>query len=152
MFKKVLRDSARSGILFLNLFSYLQEAVVYPSFPYLVAYYLGYLVVALAITVWVSRILQSSGRVFLLDACRGDAELASSVNRLLTVGFYLINVGYIACTINTYQPLNDPRQIIEMETTKLGGILLVQGIMHTVNIFLLTRVKQRAANPVAAVS
>jgi len=125
---------------------------MYSSSSYLIAYYVGYLVVALAVTVWIARILESSGRVFLLDACRGDSDLAASINRLLKVGFYLINVGYIACTINTYQPLNDPRQIIEMETTKLGGILLVQGIMHTVNIFILTRVKQRSSSTVAAVS
>ncbi len=125
---------------------------MYPSSPYLIACYASYIVIALAVTVFIARILQSSGRVFLLDACHGNADLAASINRLLTVGFYLINVGYIACTINTYQPLNDPRQVVEMETTKLGGILLVQGIMHTINIFILTRVKQRSSGPVAAAS
>lgn len=52
-----------------------------------VACYSSYLVISVALTVWVARTLYRSGRVFLLDAFRGNEELADSVNRLLVVGF-----------------------------------------------------------------
>ena len=59
-----------------------------------VAAYLGYLVLSVGLTIWVARTLAKNGRVFLVDAFGGNAELADSVNKLLVVGFYLINVGY----------------------------------------------------------
>ena len=58
--------------------------------------YAVYLAISLGVTIWVAKTLHRNGRVFLVDAFRGNAELADSVNHLLVVGFYLINVGYVA--------------------------------------------------------
>ena len=62
----------------------------------IVACYVSYLAISIALTIWVARTLYRSGRIFLLDAFRGNEALADSVNHLLVVGFYLINIGYIA--------------------------------------------------------
>ena len=45
---------------------------------------------------WVARTLHRNGRVFLVEAMDGNEPLADSVNTLLVMGFYLINIGYIA--------------------------------------------------------
>ena len=50
-----------------------------------------YLAVSIALTVWVARTLFRNGGVFLADGFEGRAEPADSVNRLLVVGFYLVN-------------------------------------------------------------
>lgn len=70
---------------------------------YIVAAYVVYLTISLALTVWVARTLERNGRVFLIDALQGNAELADSVNRLLVVGFYLINVGYVTLALVFYK-------------------------------------------------
>ena len=57
--------------------------------------YFIYLAISLAVTVWVARTLQLRGRVFLVDTFHGQADLADSVNHLLVVGFYLINIGFV---------------------------------------------------------
>ena len=57
--------------------------------------YLGYLTLSIAVTVWVARTLHRNGRAFLVDAFHGQESLADSVNHLLVVGFYLINLGWI---------------------------------------------------------
>ena len=57
--------------------------------------HLAYLSISVALTVWVARTLHRNGRVFLVECFRGNTELADSVNHLLLVGFYLINVGYV---------------------------------------------------------
>ncbi|MDQ3266018.1 MAG: hypothetical protein M3Y59_20590 [Myxococcota bacterium] len=59
---------------------------------FMVATYLAYLVISIGITVWVARTLQQNGRVFLVDAFLGKETLADSVNHLLVVGFYLVNL------------------------------------------------------------
>ena len=53
--------------------------------------YLVYLVIALFITIWTANALYKNGHRFLLDIYNGDEDLASSVNNLLRVGFYLLN-------------------------------------------------------------
>ena len=61
--------------------------------------YLIYLALSIGLTVWVARTLHTNGRRFLLDTFQGDGELADSVNRLLVVGFYLINLGFVALAL-----------------------------------------------------
>jgi hypothetical protein len=107
------------------------------------ACYFSYLVISIALTVWVARTLRRSGRVFLADAFHGNAELADSVNHLLVVGFYLINVGYVALALKTTAPLNSLREIIELESAKIGWVLLILGAMHCFNILVLARMRSR---------
>jgi|SRR5271154_213756 len=113
---------------------------------YVTACYFSYLVISIALTVWVARTLQRSGRVFLIDAFHGNAELADSVNRLLVVGFYLINAGYIALALKTEEPLKTLREVIELESTKLGVVLLILGAMHFFNILVLARMRKNSSN------
>ena len=102
-----------------------------------------YLAISLAVTVWVARTLHKNGRVFLVEAFQGNAERADSVNHLLVVGFYLINVGYVAMALRTNAILDTPRQSIEMVSDKIGGILLVLGMMHFLNLYVFHRLRRR---------
>lgn len=117
---------------------------------YLTACYLSYRAISIALTIWVACTLHSSGRVFLIDAFHGNADLADSVNRLLVVGFYLINVGYIALALKTEDSLRTLREVIELESTKLGVVLLILGAMHFFNILVLGRMRKNSANALHA--
>jgi hypothetical protein len=114
------------------------------------ACYLSYLAISIALTVWVARTLHRSGRVFLLDAFHGNESLTDSVNQLLVVGFYLINVGYIALALKTAYPLNGFRDVIELESGKIGVVLLILGGMHFFNMFVLARMRRRSNRELAA--
>ena len=114
------------------------------------ACYLIYLALSLGLTIWVARTLHRNGRIFLLDAFHGNAPLADSVNQLLVVGFYLINVGYIAIALKTTSPLNDIRQMIELESVKLGVVSLILGAMHFFNILVFARMRHRATGTYTA--
>ena len=61
--------------------------------------YLIYLGLSIAATIWVARTLHRNGRIFLVDCFHGNTDLADSVNHLLVVGFYLINVGFVALAL-----------------------------------------------------
>jgi hypothetical protein len=125
-------------MVLLNTFSYKKKESAMNS----AGCYFSYLVISVILTVWVARTLHGSGRVFLLDAFHGNADLADSVNRLLVVGFYLINVGYIALALKTTDPLVTLRQIIELESTKIGVVLLILGGMHFLNILVLAKMRR----------
>jgi hypothetical protein len=110
------------------------------------AVYFTYLAISIVLTMWVARTLFRSGRVFLLDAFHRNAELADSVNHLLVVGFYLINVGYIAVALKTTSALSNLREIIELESGKIGVVLLILGAMHFFNIAVLAKMRRRGSN------
>ncbi|HTB95940.1 MAG TPA: hypothetical protein VK716_02960 [Terracidiphilus sp.] len=112
--------------------------------------YLSYLAISITITVWVARTLHRSGRIFLLDAFHGNAELADSINQLLVVGFYLINAGYIALALKTTDPLANLRAMIELESGKIGVVLLILGAMHFFNMLVLARMRRRTTEAKAA--
>ena len=115
---------------------------------YVAACYLSYLAISIAVTIWVARTPHRSGRVFLVDAFHGNEPLADSVNQLLVVGFYLVNVGYIALALKTADALANLRAVIELESTKIGIVLLILGAMHFFNIFILARMRRHRLHSV----
>ena len=74
-----------------------------------------------------------------MDVFKGDEAIADSVNQLLVVGFYLINLGYISLMLKISDPVTDARQGIEALAAKMGLVLLVLGGMHFFNLFLFSR-------------
>jgi hypothetical protein len=108
------------------------------------ACYFSYLAISIGLTVWVARTLHHNGRVFLVDAFHGNEELADSVNHLLVVGFYLVNIGYIALALKTTDSLATLRQVIELESVKIGVVLLILGAMHFFNILVFAKMRNRS--------
>jgi uncharacterized membrane protein len=112
---------------------------------YTVGTYLLYLAISIVLTVWVARTLFANGRVFLVDVFHGNEKLADSVNHLLVVGFYLINLGYISFMLRLGYDVKDVRYSIEALSLKLGAVLLVLGCMHFLNLLVFSRMRRQAA-------
>jgi hypothetical protein len=102
------------------------------------------LVLSLVSTIWVAKTLHKNGRLFLIDAFSGNVALADSVNHLLVVGFYLVNIGYVALALKTPDAVNTVRNSIELVSDKIGVVLLVLGVMHFFNLFVFSRMRKRA--------
>ncbi len=114
----------------------------------IVVTYAVYLMISIALTIWVARTLFKNGRIFLVDVFHGNEALADSVNHLLVVGFYLINFGYVSLALKIDTPVDDARQSIEALASKVGLVLLVLGGMHFFNLFLFSRIRNAALNSV----
>ena len=111
---------------------------------FLVVTYSLYLAISIALTVWVARTLFRNGRVFLVDVFHGDDTMADSVNHLLVVGFYLINLGYVALALKMGYDVNNTRTSIEALSQKVGWVLLVLGLMHFFNLYVFSRIRRRS--------
>lgn len=108
------------------------------------ATYLVYVTLSVLLTVWVARTLSKHGLPFLADVFRGNPLLATSVNRLLVVGFYLLNLGFVSFNLRLGLRVWDAAQATEELSTKVGLVLLVLGGWHFVNLWILQRMRQRA--------
>lgn len=106
--------------------------------------YTLYLVLAVAMTVWVARTLHKSGRIFLVDCFHGNTDLADSVNHLLVVGFYLMNIGFVSLYLKTADEIVGARGVFEALSGKMGVVLLVLGGMHFFNLYVFTKMRRRA--------
>jgi hypothetical protein len=107
------------------------------------AIYTAYFLVSLGMTIWVARTLHKNGRLFLIEAFSGNQELADSVNHLLLVGFYLINLGFILLFLRVGPKPADIVQGVEYISTKLGIVILVLGGMHFFNMFNFSRMRKK---------
>lgn len=106
--------------------------------------YALYLALAVSMTVWVARTLHKNGRVFLIECFHGNNELADSVNHLLVVGFYLVNIGFVSLYLKTTEEVLGARGVFELLSDKMGIVLLALGGMHFFNLYLFTRMRKRA--------
>jgi hypothetical protein len=109
--------------------------------------YLIYTPVSLLLTIWVATTLFRHGRRFLLDVFGGDESLADSVNHLLVVGFYLVNLGYVTLQLKLDTAPDAASGVIEALATKVGLVLVVLGAMHFGNLFAFTSMRRRAQQP-----
>jgi len=112
----------------------------------IVATYLTYLLISVTLTIWVARTLHKRGSIFLVDAFHGNKELADSVNHLLVVGFYLINIGFVSLALKTADSINTSRAAIELLSDKVGMAMLILGGMHFFNLYVFSRIR-RSAQP-----
>ncbi|HLQ53185.1 MAG TPA: hypothetical protein VK162_02805 [Streptosporangiaceae bacterium] len=106
--------------------------------------YLLYLLISVGITVFVGSALSRSGRTFLLDVFGGNESLAEAVNRLLVVGFYLLNLGFVTLTLRATGEISGARQAVQLLSVKIGEMLLVIGALHFANLALFTRLRRRS--------
>lgn len=98
--------------------------------------------VSLALTFWLARTLFRNGAVFLEDVFGSDPRMAESVNKLLVVGFYLLNLGY-ACLLLEAPPAASTVAAVETLARKLGFLLVSLGAVHFANLYLFHRIRRR---------
>ena len=110
---------------------------------YLVPVYVAYAVLSLGLIVWIARTLFKNGAVFLEDVFKESPRLAEAVNRLLVVGFYLVNLGYASLMLRAERSASAV-EAIEVLSWKLGFLLLSLAAMHFVNLYVFHRIRRRA--------
>jgi len=113
----------------------------------IVTTYLVYVLISVSLTIWVARTLYKRGGIFLVDAFHGNVELADSVNHLLVVGFYLINIGFVSLALKTAAVIDTSRAAIELLSDKMGMVLLILGAMHFFNLYVFSRIRRSARVP-----
>ena len=104
--------------------------------------YLTYIFISVLITIFVSRTLSKNGEVFLIHGFKGDRELAQSVNHLLVVGFYLLNLGFVLLKLEASSGIHSLEKLLIYLSSNLGLVLFILGIMHFFNMYVITRFRR----------
>ena len=112
--------------------------------------YILYLLITIAITVWVARTLSRNGVVFLIQCFGQNETLARSTNHLLVVGFYLVNIGFITLTLSLGRGPATLPEAIRFLSSKVGLAVLVLGAMHFFNMGAIARFGRKVSGWIEA--
>jgi hypothetical protein len=104
--------------------------------------YAVYVVIATTLTAWLARTLFRSGVAFLHDVFAEREELADAVNRLLVVGFYMLNLGYALYILRAARGL-DAFEAVQFLVNRLAILLVTLAGMHFLNVFVFWRIRSR---------
>lgn len=106
--------------------------------------YFTYLAVSVPLIVWVATTLAHNGKVFLADVFAGSDELAGAVNKLLVVGFYLLNLGFVSLYLRISEPVADLGGLLETLSVKIGVVTLTLGVLHFFNVYVFNAIRRRS--------
>ncbi len=107
---------------------------------YLLLTYLIYAVATIGLTGVLARTLFSNGTVFLSEVFE-DQAMARAVNRMLVVGFYMLNLGY-GFLLFRLGGAETTLAATENLVTRLGMLLVSLGVIHFVNIAVFWKIKR----------
>ncbi|WP_276482149.1 hypothetical protein [Paraflavitalea pollutisoli] len=112
--------------------------------------YIIYLLITYLITVRVGWNFYRNGRVFILTLLRGDQLLTDFINRILLTGYYLMNLGYAALMLRTWDTIGTWQALLASIVVMTGRILLTLSVMHFCNmgvIYWIAQKQFRATKP-----
>jgi hypothetical protein len=96
--------------------------------------YIIYLFITYLITVHVGLRFYRNGRVYILRLLHGDEKMTDSINNILLVGYYLLNLGYASLMISTWKTITKWAEMTGSISTMTGKIMLALAIMHFWNM------------------
>ena len=102
--------------------------------------YVVYVAIAATLTIWLARTLFRHGTAFLHDVFSERPELADAVNRLLVVGFFMLNLGYALYLLRASRGL-DAFEATQFLVNRLAILLVTLAGMHFLNVFVFWRIR-----------
>ncbi|MFT4676418.1 MAG: hypothetical protein ACJAX5_000061 [Patiriisocius sp.] len=92
--------------------------------------YLIYIACSILITVLVTHTLSKNDKIYLIDGFSGDEALSTSINHMLIVGFYLLNLGFVLLRMQTGAGIESTEHMIVYLSSGLGSVLVALGAIH----------------------
>jgi len=80
------------------------------------------------------------------DGFGGDEALAQSINHLLVVGFYLINLGFALLQLEAHRNIESIDRALVFLSGKIGFVMVVVGVMHFFNLLVISKFKTAQLN------
>lgn len=101
--------------------------------------YSVFLTIVIYIIAVVGKVCYRNGNIFVMELLHGHEDLCIRINKLLLLGYYLVNIGYAAITLISWEPITSISGIIEAIAIKTSIIVGILSLLHYLNIILLTK-------------
>lgn len=105
--------------------------------------YLIFLSIIIFMILIVGKVCYRNGNVFVAELIPDHIDLCQQINKMLLVGYYLVNIGYCAMTLVNWETIITIQQLIEVISMKTATIAFILSFLHYSNIFILTNYIQK---------
>ncbi len=106
--------------------------------------FLLYIFIAANTTIFVGQALYKNGAVFLERIFQSLPHVVGPVNKLLLLGFYLVNLGFVlAFFTQKTGNVGTALECLEFLSSKLGIVYLLLGGMHSFNLLIFVVIEKR---------
>jgi len=101
--------------------------------------YLIYLSITILIILRVGKICYKNGNIYVSELIPNHKDVCHKINQVLLLAYYLLNIGYCAMTLISWQKITSPAQLIEIVSVRSAVIIFIISILHYFNIILITK-------------
>lgn len=105
--------------------------------------YFIYLSITVFIILKVGKICYKNGNVYVAALIPNHKEICQKINQVLLMAYYLLNIGYCAMTLISWQKITTVNELIETIGIKASVIIFAISILHYLNIIILTKYIQK---------
>jgi len=105
-----------------------------------------YFTLTAIVTVRVGWLCYKYGEPFVYMALN-NKELTAFVNKMLLIGYYLMNLGYCAITIMGWQKIESVQELVPIVAAHIGLIIMLLAGMHFLNIIVLYFISKKNYKP-----
>ncbi len=97
--------------------------------------YIAFGIVMYFVVFHLGQTFHKNGRNYMLSLFKKNDHLVDSINNLLLLGYYLLNLGYVSLSIIYWPEIQSVEDLIACTATNSGRMILMLGIMHYCNMF-----------------
>lgn len=97
--------------------------------------YIIFLAVIFFITIRVGWVFYKNGEVYIAMLLPSELHLVQSINKLLLVGYYLLNLGYTTLTLSFWEKIYTTKMLFDVLFERVGTVVLLLAVMHYFNLF-----------------
>ena len=98
--------------------------------------YVIYLTITFYITIIVGWKVYKLGFVYLTNLIENHS-VCQSINNLLLIGYYLVNLGFSAINLRNWNQVDNITTMLSSISFKIGVVLLILGCLHFINLSII---------------
>ncbi len=100
--------------------------------------YIAFGIIMYFVIFHLGRTFHKHGRIYMIDLFKKDEEhLVDSINNLLLLGYYLLNLGYATWSIIEWPQIQNLGGVFELVGRQSGIMIIMLGVIHYFNMFVL---------------
>ena len=100
--------------------------------------YIIFITIIIFIVKVVGQICYRNGNIFLASLIPDHLDMCRQINKMLLIGYYLVNIGYACMTLVSWETIHSFGQLIEVIAFRISLIIVILSVLHYINIFFLT--------------
>jgi len=100
--------------------------------------YFIYLIITAFIILIVGKICYKNGNIYVAELLPNHTTLCQKINQILLLAYSLLNIGYCAMTLISWEKILSTNQLIEVIAIKTAAIAFILSALHYINIMVIT--------------